>query len=89
MSKEDNITVQWEKEYEKCKDPVYFYSNYLMIKNTDGTMSVPPPLSDKAKEDMRKWIGLNQNKDEYMIQKYWNVFHPDKPIKLCLYPKKK
>jgi len=54
----DNITVQWEKEYEKCKDPVYFYSNYLMIKNIDGTMSVPPPLSDKAKEDMRKWIGF-------------------------------
>ncbi len=58
MSKEDNITVQWEKEYAKCKDPVYFYSNYLMIKNIDGTMSVPPPLSDKAKEDMRKWIGF-------------------------------
>jgi hypothetical protein len=64
MSKVDNITVQWEKEYEKCKDPVYFYSYYLMIKNTDGTMSVPPPLSDKAKEDMRKWIELNQNKDD-------------------------
>ena len=59
MSKEDNITVQWEKEYEKCKDPVYFYSHYLMIKNIDGTMSVPPPLSDKAKEDMRKWTGYS------------------------------
>ena len=55
---EENATVQWEKEYEKCQDPVYFYCNYLMIKNDDGTMSVPPPLSDKAKEDMRKWIGF-------------------------------
>jgi len=64
--KEDNITVQWEKEYEKCKDPVYFYSHYLMIKNTDGTMSVPPPLSAKAKEDMRKWTESikNQNKED-------------------------
>ncbi len=57
MNKE-NITVQWEREYEKCKDPVYFYSKYLMIKNEDGTMSVPPLLSNKAKEDMRKWTEL-------------------------------
>ena len=58
----DNVTIQWEKEYEKCKDPVYFYSNYLMIKNRDGTMSVPPPLSDKTKEDMRKWTGYKKPK---------------------------
>tara|TARA_B100000497_G_C7596666_1_gene358714 strand:+ start:732 stop:929 length:198 start_codon:yes stop_codon:yes gene_type:complete len=65
MSKEENITVQWEKEYEKSKDPVYFYVNYLMIKNEDGVMSVPPPLSDKDKEDMRRWAGyIKQNKDE-------------------------
>jgi hypothetical protein len=32
-------------------------------------------------------IVLSEEKYVNMIQKYLNVFHPDKPIKLCLYPK--
>jgi dTDP-glucose pyrophosphorylase len=43
------------------------------------------------------WFGVN-NVDEMlivlseeshlnMVQKYLNVFHPEKPVKLCLYPK--
>jgi len=62
MEGEENAIVQWEIEYNKCKDPVYFYSNYLMIKKSDGSTIVPPPLSDKAKMDMRIWTGYIKNK---------------------------
>jgi len=48
MGELKNAIEQWEDEYNKCKDPVYFYSRYLMIKREDGSTMVPPPLSDKA-----------------------------------------
>ena len=58
-----NAIEQWEEEYNKCKDPVYFYSNYLVIKRKDGSTMVPPPLSDKAKENMRMWTGFIKPKN--------------------------
>lgn len=48
---------QWKNEYDKCKDPVYFYSHYLKIKDKNGNWVVPPDLTDKQKHDMRIYSG--------------------------------
>lgn len=56
-----NEEINWNEEFEKCKDPVYFYENYLLI---DGKK--PNRLSEADKEYMRKYseLGnkLNENK---------------------------
>ena len=59
---EKNVTEQWEEEFNKCKDPVYFYTHYLKIKDENDNWIVPPPLSEKAKEDMRIWTGFSKPK---------------------------
>ena len=50
---DEYIQKYWEDEFKKCQDPVYFYSNYLTIKDPDGKMVIPPPLTDKQKAFMR------------------------------------
>ena len=42
------------KELRKCKDdPIYFYSNYLMVKGLDGKMCVPKKLTEQEKQFLR------------------------------------
>lgn len=45
-------------EMKKCKDPVYFYTHYLRIKNENGRWVVPPALTEEDKLYMRKVCGL-------------------------------
>jgi hypothetical protein len=47
-----------KQELVKCKDPVYFYENYLMIKNADGKLVKPSPLNKHQKSYMRTEAGF-------------------------------
>ena len=41
-------------ELQKCKDdPIYFYSNYLMVKDKNGKMVVPKKLNESEKQFLR------------------------------------
>jgi len=51
MSKEVEDCIA---ELQKCKnDPIYFYSNYLMVKDKNGKMVVPKKLNESEKQFLR------------------------------------
>lgn len=51
----DELLAYWVDEFEKCKDPVYFYENYLLVNGQK-----PFPLTDRQKKAMREWAGDEQ-----------------------------
>ena len=60
MSKEENDIIECITELRKCKeDPIYFYSNYLMVKDKNGKMVVPKKLNEFEKQFIKDVFNKN------------------------------
>ena len=56
---EAQITLkeEQEKEIEKCKNPLYFYENYILIQSKDGFL-VKPTITDTIRHVLNSNINL-------------------------------
>ncbi len=77
------MTEELREEYTKClESPAYFYNNYCLIKDKDGGVSKPAPVTDEQIEIGRQFheaqrrlrnpfgIGKLPKKIEGLIEKY-------------------
>lgn len=49
-------------EYTKClKSPAYFYNNYCLIKDKDGGLSKPTPITDEQIQVFFRPSALKKN----------------------------
>lgn len=57
MTKEE--LAHWVDEHDKCKDLIYFYENYYLIK-VDGKDVKPKPLTEVEKMNIRMLFNFQE-----------------------------
>lgn len=57
----------WREEMERCEDPVYFYNNYWMAIDKDGTQISPNPITYEQYEALQRKMRSSVHRDRIAI----------------------